>query len=168
MASLIMEPALSGGDPLDIVEQIVSANEWPYERTTDRELSVSIAGSWNEYHLHFSWAGDHEALLIACAFDCRVPVGRMAAIYELLASINARLWLGHFDVVDEEGMVMYRHGVLLSPTSEGVTHNQCENLIEAAINECERYFPAFQFVIWAGKTPADALMAAMLDTVGEA
>jgi len=41
-------------------------------------------------------------------------------------------------------------------------------LIEIAITECERFYPAFQFVIWGGKSPAEAIAAAMLETVGEA
>jgi hypothetical protein len=45
---------------------------------------------------------------------------------------------------------------------------QCEAMLAGAIHACERYFPAFQFVVWAGKTTAQAMDAAMFDTVGEA
>jgi len=41
-------------------------------------------------------------------------------------------------------------------------------MMDIAITECERFFPAFQFVLWGGKTPADALAASMLECVGEA
>jgi len=37
-----------------------------------------------------------------------------------------------------------------------------------AIQACERYYPAFQFVVWAGKSAAEAMSAAMFDTEGEA
>ena len=43
-----------------------------------------------------------------------------------------------------------------------------EDMVDIAITECERFFPAFQFVLWGGKAPANALQAAMLDCVGEA
>ena len=33
---------------------------------------------------------------------------------------------------------------------------------------CERYYPAFQFVVWAGKSASEAMSAAMFDTEGEA
>jgi len=46
--------------------------------------------------------------------------------------------------------------------------DRCETLIETALSECERYYPVFQFVIWAGKSPAEAIEIAMLDTVGNA
>ena len=42
------------------------------------------------------------------------------------------------------------------------------DLVEVAISESERFYPAFQYVVWAGKTPADALTASILETVGQA
>ena len=32
----------------------------------------------------------------------------------------------------------------------------------------DSYYPALQFVVWAGKTAAEAMSAAMFDTAGEA
>ena len=43
-----------------------------------------------------------------------------------------------------------------------------EDMVDIAITECERFFPAFQFVLWGGKAPNKALTAAMLECVGEA
>ena len=37
-----------------------------------------------------------------------------------------------------------------------------------ALSECERFFPAFQFVIWGGKGASEALDASMFETMGEA
>ena len=41
-------------------------------------------------------------------------------------------------------------------------------LLGTALDSCERYFTAFQFVVWAGKTAREALDAAMFETSGEA
>jgi hypothetical protein len=43
-----------------------------------------------------------------------------------------------------------------------------EDLIDIATTECDRFYPAFQFVIWGGKSAGDAIVAAMLETEGEA
>ena len=43
-----------------------------------------------------------------------------------------------------------------------------EDLLDIAVEACERFFPAFQFVIWAGKTAREAIDAAMFETAGEA
>ncbi len=37
-----------------------------------------------------------------------------------------------------------------------------------ALTECERFYPAFQLVIWGGKTPDEAVTAAMIEPMGEA
>jgi hypothetical protein len=57
--------------------------------------------------------------------------------------------------------------VLLRGTS-GASSESLEDMVDIAITECERFFPAFQFVLWGGKTPKDAMDAAMLECVGEA
>ena len=64
-------------------------------------------------------------------------------------------------------MPVYRHAILLRGAS-GASSESLEDLVDIALTECERFFPAFQFVLWGGKNPTDALAAAMLDCVGEA
>jgi len=65
-----------------------------------------------------------------------------------------------------EGIIMYRHGLMLNGAL--ATVGQCEALLKAALEACERYYQAFQFVVWAGKTAREALDAAMFETSGEA
>ena len=45
---------------------------------------------------------------------------------------------------------------------------QCEASLGCALDACERYFPAFQFVVWAGKSAREAMESAMFETSGEA
>lgn len=154
-------------NPLDVVEQIVSANQWPFDRQGEEELSVSIAGSWCDYHLGFSFPQGQGAMQIACAYDLRVPQRKRDEIYSLLAMVNERMWLGHFDLWSEEGVPMFRHTVLVRG-GPALTPTQLEEMIEVSIGECERFYPAFQFVLWGGKAPDEAIEASMLETVGEA
>jgi hypothetical protein len=37
-----------------------------------------------------------------------------------------------------------------------------------ALDACERYFQAFQFVLWAGKSAGEALDAVLFETAGRA
>jgi hypothetical protein len=87
-------------------------------------------------------------------------------VYRLIALINEQLWLGHFDLWKEDGMLLYRHGLILAGAETHV--GQCEALLRAALEACERYYQSFQFVLWAGKSPEDALLATMLETQGQA
>ena len=154
-------------NPLDLVEQIVAANEWPFDRYSEDEMNVGVEGAWTRYHLWFAWRPEREMLHFSCAFDVKVPDNRREAIYPLLSMINERMPIGHFNLWSDDGMVMFRESLLLRGGS-GVSVEQVHDLIERALEDCERYFPPFQFVIWGGKTPAEALEAAILDTEGEA
>ena len=117
--------------------------------------------------LYFSWNKDVDAVHFTCAFDMRVVEEKRRAVHELLALINERMWLGHFGLWDEEGLPMFRHALPLRGAI-GPTPEQMEDLLDIAIVECERFYPAFQYVLWGGQTATDAVAMAMIDTVGEA
>jgi hypothetical protein len=62
---------------------------------------------------------------------------------------------------------MFRHALVLAGGVQA-SGKQCEAVLGSALDACERYFPAFQFVLWAGKPAREALDAAMVQTAGEA
>ena len=153
--------------PLAIVEDMAAANDWTFERSGEDEITILSKGQWTDYELAFTWMNDIEALHLACAFEMRVPESRRAEAQRLIAAINEQLWVGHFDLWTATGMVMYRQALLL-PDGIPASQAQCEMLVAGALHACERYYTAFQFVVWAGKTAQEAMAAAMFDTRGEA
>jgi hypothetical protein len=154
-------------NPVDLVERLASLNDWNFERSGDYEISLSIAGRWTDYHVSFQWMSEIETLHLACAFDLKVPEARRSEVLKLLATVNEQLWVGHFDLWAEEGMIMYRNALLLAGGANA-SGRQCEALLKSALDAAERSFPAFQFVIWAGKTAKEAMDATMFETAGEA
>jgi len=154
-------------NPVDVIEQIAALHDWTFERAADDEITISVSGGWCEYHVSFSWMEDKEAVHLACAFDLKVPAQRQLEVVRLLSGVNEQLWIGHFDLWQKEGVILYRQALLLSGGAEP-TSAQVEKLLLTAIEACERYFQAFQFVVWAGKTAQEAMNAAMFDVEGEA
>jgi hypothetical protein len=167
MAIPTAEPARSFPNPLDVLEELVAANEWRFDRSSDDEMVVEITGRWCEYRMHFVWQEDLSAMYFSCLFDLRVPAHRRGAVSELIVMMNEKLWLGHFDLCSEELVPIFRHTVLLRGVG-GASVELLEDLVDIAVNECERFYPAFQFVLWGGRNPTEAVAAAMLETVGEA
>ncbi len=167
VSSLMPEPEESLGNPLDLVEQVAIANEWPFHRQNEDELAADLSGHWCQYRLWFCWHPDLGVLHLSCALEMKVPANKRAAIHGLLALANEKLWLGHFDLWSEENLPVFRHAVLLREGA-GMNGELLEDLVDIAVTECERFYPAFQFVIWGGKSPVEALTAAMLETEGEA
>ncbi|MEM6381736.1 MAG: YbjN domain-containing protein [Pseudomonadota bacterium] len=153
--------------PVDVVEQLASLNEWAFERSSDHEITISVEGSWSPYHVSFSWMEENEALHLACGFDLKVPTTRLAEVTKLLALVNEQLWLGHFDLWREQSAIIFRATLLLSGGADA-NSQQCACMLEAAVDTCERYYEAFQYVVWAGKNAQDALSDALFETAGEA
>lgn len=155
--------------PLDILEDYFDAHGWQSERNGDEEIVTAIKGSWTQYELRALWRKEDRVLQFLALPDIRVPDEKRQLVYEAFGLINEQLWLGHFEMWAASGMILFRHAALLDPTSEaGFSVEQAETLIEAALDECERFYPVFQFVLWGDKTPQEAIEAALVDTAGEA
>jgi hypothetical protein len=154
-------------NPLDAVERLAAVNDWSFERSGDDEINILIKGRWSDYQVSFTWMDELEALHLACAFDLKVPERRCAEVQKLIAHMNEQMWIGHFDLWPNDGLVMFRHALVLAGGLEA-SGEQCQAVLNTALEACERYFPAFQFVLWAGKPAREALDAAMFETSGEA
>ena len=154
-------------NPLDVVERIAAINDWSFERAGDDEITMLVGGKWSDYQVSFTWMHDIEALHLACAFDLKVPERRRDEVQKLIALVNEQMWIGHFDLWTQDGLVMFRHALVLAGGVEA-TSQQCQALLGSALESCEGYFPAFQFVVWAGKAARPALDATMFETSGEA
>lgn len=161
------ETGLSSRNPLDLMEEIVSANEWLFDRSSHNELAIEVEGRWSDYRIFAVWQRDIGALQFSCQLELKVPDLRRAQVCELIVGLNGRLWLGHFDLGPDMVMPTFRHTLLLRGGT-GASSEQLEDLVDFAIAECERFYPAFQFVIWGGKSAQEAVAASILDTVGVA
>ena len=98
---------------------------------------------------------------------CRLLI--CADIYGTIGLVNEQLWVGHFGLWSSSGILLYRHAAMIPGEDGGaITLQHTELLVESAIDECERFYPVFQFVLWGGKTPREAIAAALIETQGEA
>ncbi len=155
--------------PIDMLEHYFAAHGWAYERSGDDEIVANFQGSWAQYELRAVWRDEDHVLQFLALPDIRVAQDKRAAVYETIGLINEQLWLGHFELWGSSGLVLFRHAVLLEGEERGVLSlQQAELLVEAAIEECERFYPVFQFVLWAGKSAREALDAVLFETQGEA
>ena len=167
MTTAFLEPATPVPNPLDVAEQIIMDRDWAFDRPDDEELVAEVASAWCNYRIWFTWQPELGVLIFSCAFDTKIPDANRKLVYPLLASINERLWMGHFDISSDEGYITFRHALLLRGGA-GASSEQVEDLLDIAVMECDRFYPAFQSVIWGGRDYTDAVDIALMDTVGEA
>jgi len=154
-------------DPLDVVENVLSAENLPFDRTEDGDLAFALTGDWKDYELWFAWRPEGDCLQLCCSLDLRANKVKRGQAHELLSLVNQRVWMGHFEVWPEDGEVVFRHSMAL-PHGERPTLAQAASMIDAAVEASDRFYPAFDFLIRGAKNPSDAMAACMFETVGQA
>lgn len=157
--------------PIDMLEHYFAAHNWTHERSGDEEIAATVPGSWAQYELRAVWREDDQVLQFLALPDIRVGQDKRAAMYETIGLVNEQLWIGHFEMWASSGLLLFRYATLLSPDADGdpgLTMDQAETMVDAAIDECERFYPVFQFILWGDKSPAEAIAAALIETQGEA
>lgn len=157
------------GAPIEVLEAYFEARGWPCERSGDGEIVGSAPGSWAQYELRGVWRPEDQVLQFLAFPDVKVAAEKRLAIYETIGLVNEQLWLGHFELWSNSGLIAFRYAALIDGgDDEGLSFEQAEAITEAALEECERFYPVFQFVLWGGKSPSEAIQAALIETAGEA
>jgi hypothetical protein len=153
--------------PVDRVEHLAFANDWIFDRQGSDEILISVDGQIADYKASFTWMEEPQVLHLGVSFELPVPESRKMEALKLLALVNEQLWVGHFDLFPKDQMVMYRAGLTLAGGIQP-TEMQCEAMLLAGAKACDRYYQAFQFCIWGGKSAKDALECSLFETVGRA
>ncbi len=158
-----------GTTPVDILAAWYEAQGWAHERVCEEEVVAATNGAWGQYELRGIWREDDRVLQFLAFPDITVQPDKFAAIYETLGLINEQMWLGHFELWSGNGAIVFRHATLLeSQDGPHLDTEQADALIDSAMGELDRFYPVFQFVLWGGKSPSEAISAAMVETQGEA
>lgn len=149
-------------NPIKVFERLCIAESYEYELTKPHEIHLTLPGLWCHHDVVIAWDSDSEKIYLYLAFDGRSPGGRSDDICRLLSLLNERLPIGHFDFWGKNGALVYRNAHSLVGGAVFKTE-QAQDMIATAMDAAERGYPACQYVIWAGKSPEDALTSALVD-----
>jgi hypothetical protein len=153
--------------PMEMLAALFEARGWSFEINSEEEVSAQFKGSWAHYRIRAICRDEDNALQVIVLPDVTVPAEKRDDVYKALGLINEQLWIGHFDIWSSNGVLLFRHGSLL-PSNGMLSIDQAQTIIDVAIDECERFYPVFQFIIWGDKSPEDAIASALVETHGEA
>ena len=154
-------------DPLDVIEQALAVTGWHHERDEDEAIQCVVPTRWGDMGGLFAWRRDPAAVHFSVTLDIKPQIRKRAALSELVLMVNERLWLGHFDYWAEEGVLLFRHALPMLDRDEP-SDGEIRALMTVSAEAIERFTPAFNFILWADKTPREALEGAMFETQGEA
>jgi hypothetical protein len=153
--------------PLMLASQYLKSRGWQVEKVADTEISTEINQFFTPFHLCMMWHEEQQSLMVSCHIRQDITDKTHLAVVELLANLNSTIWMGHYEMAPEDGLVGYRYTLNLADVKYP-TDAQLESMIDTAIAECVRIYPALQYILVEGKTAKEAALAAMMDTVGEA
>lgn len=159
--------ALEAYNPIEALEAIAKDNKWPLEKLSDEEASLECTGRWGEFTLSFLWQEEYNALQFCAVSDLMVTADKLQPIKDILFEINHKTWLGHFDIDDASQCVAFRYNSLMRGISMN-THDHLEDIIELAMTEFDRFYPAFKAVLSERKVANDIMVAMLADPMGEA
>ena len=153
--------------PIDIVETLAEERSWDFDRIADDQIAMAIEGSWRTYSVTLAWSAQDETLRLVCAFEMAPPARRVPALCAAMCLANDRCWSGAFVLWRDQKLVGYRYSLNLAGGAQA-SSAQINAMVRAAVNACERFYPAFQLVAWGGETPEKALGIAMSEAYGRA
>jgi hypothetical protein len=161
------DESLDINDPLDVIEDVARNSQMNSERVDDGELHVNVDGLWRDMAVWFAWREDMRVLQMGAPLELKVPAEKFQEVCRLMALVNERVWLGHFDLWSDDSSIVYRNGTVLSEAAD-FDPIQAEILLRGASEAFEKFYPAFNYVIWGGKTAEEALNASLFEVAGNA
>lgn len=153
--------------PIDIVEHLAEFHDWDFDRIGDDQIAMAVEGQWRTYSITLAWSGYDETLRLVCTFEMDPPEDQIGGLYELLNAMNDQCWAGAFTYWAEQKLMVYRYGLVLAG-GQVASPDQIDTMINAAVLSAERYYPAIQLLVWGGRTPRQAMQAAIAEAYGRA
>ena len=154
-------------DPIDTVEYLAEVHDWEFDRVAEDQIAMAVKGRWRTYSLTLAWAPYDETLRLISTFEMDPPEDRLPALYQVLSDANDSCWLGAFTYWAEPKLMVYRYALTLTG-GQIAAPEQIDRMVDAAVRNSERFYPAFQLVCWGNRAPKDAMQVAIAEAYGTA
>ena len=141
--------------------------DWDVDRVADEQIAMTVEGQWSTYSITMAWSGYDETLRLICTFEMEPPLDRLPELYDTLNRTNDMCWAGAFTYWVAQRLMVFSYGLVLAG-GQTAGPAQIDTLISGAVQACGRFYPSFQLVAWAGRSPEDAMQVAIAKAYGRA
>lgn len=152
-------------NPLDNIEDILTANDWAFNRMADNELSVTLNGRYCAYRLFFIWQADMTALQFSVQYEISTHPRNYNKAADVVMNINENTWMGHFEISSDTFTPTYRYTTLLNPENKQ-SYEHLENIVDIALAQCETNYAAFSLLTAENAANDETLPLALMQTQG--
>ena len=154
-------------NPIDDIEEIINSYEFEFLRITSYEIIIYCQGNWTNHKVVFNWNPSNNIISIQNNLGISIPKKLNDKVRIMISIINEDLKLGYFIFFSDQQSIFFKHNILLKGQSYFSTE-QIEECIDSIVNDCEKYFPAFQIFLHKINNPRIAIKSALVETLGEA
>ena len=155
------------GHPIELVSQFVARQDWFMRRTDQNIIVADVPGHWSQYHLQVTWETDDETLRLDCGLELPVDKDSFQRLAFVICMLNQHLYLGHFGIAPETGLVELCYALPLRGAG-GATTEQIEDVVDILLGQCEQAFPALLHALEHDGPPSLATQLVMMPTQGQA
>jgi hypothetical protein len=155
-------------NPVSMIEEFVQSKGWTFSRYDDCLINISMPGQKTKYEVSIEWQEEFSALLVACSLPLEISGASREMAVQALDKINQNLWLGHFDLSNQNKFPTFRHTLLLRMIPTGIAIDLVADILDIAGAECNRFYTTFQLAQAGDIRLHDDLSAAVFETIGEA
>ena len=168
MFSTALEGLHDDQNPLEIVEDLAKLEGWTCTRHDDDLITLRVKGQKAEYEVNMEWQDEFAALLFACSLPLEIAEKNMDIAARAVEQINQNLWMGHFDLSNQNKYPTFRYTLLSRMMPGGLSQEMIHDVFDIAVAECNRFYTTFQLVQAGDVGLQDNLHAAVYETMGEA
>jgi hypothetical protein len=168
MIGVPFELAHDDNNPIDMVEEFVESKGWTFTRHDDCLIDVVLPGQKTKFNVSMEWQEEFSSLLFACSLPLEISAGNYEMAVQALEKINQNLWLGHFDLSNQNKFPTFRHTLLLRMVAPVTAIDLVADVFDIAAAECNRFYTTFQLAQAGDIRLHDDLHAAVFETIGEA
>ena len=154
-------------DPLDAVEAVMIEQNWHFTRE-DNQISIEVRGQYGAYRIFFIHEDDMHAMQICVQYDFTIHEDHYNDAAQTLATVNEKLWLGHFEIPRDSQIPTFRYTMLLIGMNGANNNAHFGEIIEIALTQCERFYTPFHLLSNGQNVCEQTLPLALMETQGAA
>lgn len=144
------------GRILNVVEQFLRADDWPYSQVEGRTvLKTGFEGKNGQFTCYAQEREEQEQFVFYSIYPVRAPDNKLAQVAEFITRANYGMIIGNFELDYADGEIRYKTSVDV----EGVELSEplVRHMVYANVLTMDKYFPGLMRVLYAGIDPVVAI-----------
>ncbi|MGI9461618.1 MAG: YbjN domain-containing protein [Alphaproteobacteria bacterium] len=154
-------------NPIATIASYFEEQSWHFEQFNRCELLLDVAGEWCRYRFYFSFIPERQFFYVTARIELPIPKKSKDHYSFLLQGLNESMRLGHVDLSPEDHKPVWRF-LLPLRGAENLTLGQLADVLEEALYECDKIYPAFQLFVWGGYDADEAISSVLFPVMGSA